>query len=402
MSLMLISPGEFLHTARIDFTHLANRQDSSLHAFAIICEAKHLRLHIANRQLQEQKLRLKSFCDLLPTLRQKDFKNRGMVKGDLEELRNACNIPNFPPPGYAASTLKQTEQVDLPPYPRCEVPVSDQGLSSIEGNPQKLFRPLEFYDFPLGSPTEIATPTTISPLASIRPTDFDRTSPGRSQDGKLARLIEALRDSTRETIIEALKQTNHSDLLVSRQNMDQKLPAGLERLVRRMLDDFRDDMSENLHDEIFARLRNATPESLGDSNTQEIIRNQVSDEIETLRTDILAQIEAEIEDGRIELQDVANGYWKEFEDDALRLKDTIEDEIKAKIKDEIKAKIKNEIEDEFKNEIKAKIKNEIEDEFKNEIKAKIKNEIEDEFKENVARFIPSKPGSYSHTRYLSI
>ncbi|KAJ5557711.1 hypothetical protein N7513_003297 [Penicillium frequentans] len=154
-----------------------------------------------------------------------------MVNGDLDVFRNVCNITNSPPPDYATSIFKQTEHVDLPPYPQSEVHVSDQGgkrrrgsSSSIDGTRKRPFRPPESPDLQSGSLTEVYiernTQSTLSPsLASIRPTDFERTSPGCCQDGKLAHLIEALRDATDETIIKALEQTNHSDLLASRRDI---------------------------------------------------------------------------------------------------------------------------------------------------------------------------------------
>lgn len=128
MSLKLGSTGDILRPAGIDFSCLANSQDSDLHAFADICEAKHVHLHIAKRQFQGEELNdLKSLCSLLPKLGQKDFKSHHMVKEGLGVFRNLCNFPKSRPPDYAASMPTQTEQLDLPPYPQCEVPVSDQG-----------------------------------------------------------------------------------------------------------------------------------------------------------------------------------------------------------------------------------------------------------------------------------
>lgn len=176
---------------------------------------------------------------------------------------------------------------------------------------------------PLGSPTEVNTPSTLSPSpSSIRPTYFTHaSSPGRTDRNRLARLQHELRGVSDDLICKLLIRSGRQHLLAIPEDVDSDLPSESERvsfakvkMIERRLKRYVDEMIER-------RLESHVVDKIVDSAMSEC-RDQIFDECKTNE----AEFREQVDDGNSEVRNTANECMMEMKEQAQKYMHEIEEQ----------------------------------------------------------------------------
>ncbi|KAJ5084977.1 hypothetical protein N7532_009748 [Penicillium argentinense] len=218
------------------------------------------------------------------------------------------------------SVSEQVKQVDPPLY--CEESVSEQVVRkrrrdpwSMPSDDERQKRLLLPSPQPLGSPTEVNTPSTLSPSpSSIRPTYFTHvSSPGRTERNRLARLERELRGVSDDLICQLLIRSGRQHLLAIPEDVGNGLPSEFEKvgfakveMIERRLKRYVDEMIER-------SLKSHVVDEIVDSAVSEC-RDQIFDECKTNE----AAFREHVDDGNSEVRNTTNECMKEMEEQARK------------------------------------------------------------------------------------
>ncbi|KAL3433583.1 hypothetical protein BDV09DRAFT_171717 [Aspergillus tetrazonus] len=219
LSLSLGTTGIVLCPSEIESLSPATPGDVKIHSFAKICRSRSLRIHFSGRQFVNNELdKLQNFSHALQrrSLQTVSFNyaRHGVVEKD---WRVFSLLPD--PPPYCQEPV--FEQADPPLY--CEEAVGKRRRDprSLSPNGEGRKKVLIPSPQPIGSPTEVNTPSTLSPSPpSIRPTHFTRVSPALTESKKHMFLEDELRGLSDDQIRELLIRSGHQHLLAIPKDVD--------------------------------------------------------------------------------------------------------------------------------------------------------------------------------------
>lgn len=307
LSLRLGATGIVLCPSGMETLSPANQGDINFDAFAKICQSKSLRLHFSRRQFVNEELdRLEKFSFALQKkcLQAESFDHarHGVVQRDWRVFSLSLD-----PPPYCQES--KSEQVV---GKRCR----DQW--SMPPDDEKRKRLLLPSPQPLGSPTEVNTPSTLSPSpSSIRPTYFTRaSSPGRTERDVLARLEHELRGVSDDLIRKVLIRSGRQHLLAVPEDVDSDLPPSYAKAepIERRLKRYVDEMIER-------RLKSHIVDEIVHSAVSEC-RDQIFDECKTHEIEFREQVD----DCNSEVRNTANECMKEMKEQAQKYMHEIEEQ----------------------------------------------------------------------------
>ncbi|KAI9037799.1 uncharacterized protein KD926_011588 [Aspergillus affinis] len=350
LSLRLNTTGIVLCPSDVKTLSPANHGDSNFHAFAKICQSKFLRLHFSRRQFVNKELdRLESFsCALRERYLQIesfDHARQGVVQRDWR----AFNLSLDPPPYCEEPVSEQVKQVDPPLY--CEESGSEQVVGkrhrgilsscrlmyfviqylintiyldpwSIPPDDEKRKRLLLSSPQPIDSPTEVNTPSTLSPSpASIRPTHFTRaSSPGCRERTRLIRLEYELRDISDDLLRELLIRSGRQHLLAIPKKVDSDLPSEVEMIERRL--------KRYVDETIERRLKSHVVDEIVGSAVSEC-RDQVFDDCKMHE----AEFREQVDDANCEVRITANECMNDMEEQAQKYMGEIDEQAQQYMND---------------------------------------------------------------------
>ncbi|KEY81943.1 hypothetical protein BA78_2789 [Aspergillus fumigatus] len=201
------------------------------------------------------------------------------------------NLSPDPPPYYQESVSEQAKEADPPLY--CEESVSEQSIGKRRR----------------GSPTEVNTPSTLSPSpCSIRPTYFTHaSSPSHTECKRLTRLEHELRGLSDDLIRELLIRSGRQHLLAMPKDVGrdiEKISFAEIETVERRLERHVDEMIER-------RLKSHVLDEIVDSAVSEC-RDQIYDECKTNE----AEFREQVDDGNSEIRNTANECMNEIKEQA--------------------------------------------------------------------------------------
>ncbi|KAF7587628.1 hypothetical protein BBP40_006912 [Aspergillus hancockii] len=336
LSLSLGTTGIVLCPSEMESLSPATPGDLDFHSFAKICKSKLLRLHFSRRQFVVKELdKLEKFsCALRKrSLQTVSFNNarHGVVQKDWRVF----SLSPDPPPYCQEPVSEQAKQVNPPIY--CKESVSDQVVGkrrrdpwSMSSNDESRKRLLLQSPQPIGSPTEVNTPSTLSPSpSSIRPTHFTHaSSPGHTECKRLTLLEHELRGVSDDLIRELLIRSGRQHLLAIPKDVDRDLPCEFEKvsfaeveMIERRLKRYVDEMIER-------RLKSQVLDEIVDSAVSEC-RDHIYDECKTNE----AEFREQVDDGNSEVRNTANECMNEMKDEAQRYMHEIEDQAQQYMKD---------------------------------------------------------------------
>ncbi|BCS01654.1 uncharacterized protein AKAW2_51995S [Aspergillus luchuensis] len=336
LSLSLCATGIVLCPSKLDYISPARPGDLDIHSFAKICQSQFLYLHFSRRQFVNKELdKLEIFFRALRTKSLKrvsfDHSRHGMVQKDWRVF----NLSPNPPPYRQELLSEQLEQVDPPLY--CEESVSEQVVRkrqrepwSVSSHDESRKRVLLQAPPPLGSPTEVNTPSTRSPSpSSIRPTIFQRaSSPGDPVCKKLARLEHELRGVSDDLICELLIRSGRGHLLAIPKNVDRALPCEAQKAVPTEIEMVEQRLKRYVDEMIERRLKSGILDEVIDSAASEC-RDQIYDECKTNQ----AEFREQVDDGNSEVRNTTMECLKEINEQAQRHMHEIEEQAQQCMKD---------------------------------------------------------------------
>ncbi|KAL4744712.1 hypothetical protein BDW72DRAFT_212259 [Aspergillus terricola var. indicus] len=338
LSLSLGTTGIVLCPSELESLSPATPGDVKFYSFAKICRSRSLRLHFSGRQFVNKELdKLQNFSYALQrrSLQAVSFSHarHGVVQKDWRVF----SLPPDPPP-YCQEPV--SEQVDPPQY--CEQAVGKRRRDSLSLSPngEGRKRVLLPSPQPIDSPTEVNTPSTLSPSPpSIRPTHFTRASrPGYSDSRKLAFLEHELRGVSDDMIRELLIRSGRQHLLAIPKYVDRDLPYEFEKvsslkdeMIERRLELYVDKMIER-------RLQQYVDKTIERQLEQNVDRamSECRDQIYSAYTMNEAEFREKVDDGNSEVRITANEcideimeqaqkYTLDMEEQALQYMKDIED-----------------------------------------------------------------------------
>ncbi|KAL2862617.1 uncharacterized protein BJX67DRAFT_365881 [Aspergillus lucknowensis] len=305
-----------------------DRNDSNFRAFAKICKSKSFHLHFSKRQFvpgELEKLEKFSYALQKGNLQAEPFNpSRQRV---VETDWRVFSLLLDPPPYYEDPVSGQAKQVDPPLY-REEARsvqgagkrVRDQWSPPLDYERQKRLCPPS--PQLLSSPTEIKTPTTLSPSPSIRPTHFKHAcSPGHMDCDRLARLEHELRDISDDLLCKLLIKIGREHLLAVPGDVDRSgVPIESEKIglsnfdlvKRNLIQDLEKTIKQRLDDHFEIFVNRAVSEC----------RDQILDEYQSNE----AEFREQVEDGNSELRITTDECMKEINEQAQKHMHEIEEQ----------------------------------------------------------------------------
>lgn len=183
---------------------------------------------------------------------------------------------------------------------------------------------------PIGSPTEVNTPSTRSPSpSSIRPTIFQRaSSPGDPVCKKLARLEHELRGVSDDLIRELLIRSGRGHLLAVPKNVDLDLPCEVQKVGSTEIEMVEQRLKRYVDEMIERRLKSGILDEVIDSAASEC-RDQIYDECKTNQ----AEFREQVDDGNSEVRNTTMECLKEINEQAQRHMHEIEEQAQQCMKD---------------------------------------------------------------------
>ncbi|RAK89640.1 hypothetical protein BO79DRAFT_145875 [Aspergillus costaricaensis CBS 115574] len=335
LSLSLGATGIVLCPSELDYISPARPGDLDIHSFAKICQSKFLYLHFSRRQFVNKEFdKLEIFSRALRTKCLQtvsfDHSRHGMIQRDWRVF----NLSPNPPPYRQELVSEHLEQVDPPLY--CES-VSEQVVRkrqrdpwSVSSHDESRKRVLLQALPPIGSPTEVNTPSTRSPSpSSIRPTIFQRaSSPGDPVCKKLARLEHELRGVSDDLIRELLIRSGRGHLLAIPKNVDRDLPCEVQEVGSSEIEMVEQRLKRYVDEMIERRLKSGILDEVIDGAASEC-RDQIYDECKTNQ----AEFREQVDDGNSEVRNTTMECLKEINEQAQRHMHEIEEQAQQCMKD---------------------------------------------------------------------
>lgn len=184
---------------------------------------------------------------------------------------------------------------------------------------------------PIGSPTEVNTPsTTRSPSpSSIRPTYFTHgSSAGDPVRKKLARLEHELRGISDDLVCELLIRSGRGHLLAISKNVDRDLPCEVEKVSSTEVEMIEQRLKRYVDETIERRLKSGVLDEVVDSAVSEC-RDQIYDECKTNQ----AEFREQVDDGNSEVRNTTIECMKEMNEQAQRHMHEIEEQAQQCMRD---------------------------------------------------------------------
>ncbi|KAL4734231.1 hypothetical protein BDV11DRAFT_59150 [Aspergillus similis] len=335
LSLSLGTTGIVLCPSEMESLSPATPGDVKFSSFAKICQSRSLRVHFSGRQFVNNELdKLQNFSYALQqrSLQTASFNHarHGVVQKDWRVF----SLPPDPPP-YCQEPV--SEQVDPPLY--CEQAVGKRRRDprSMSPNGEGRKRVLLPSPQPIGSPTEVNTPSTLSPSPpSIRPTHFTRASrPGHAEYKKLLFLERELRGVSDDLIRELLIRLGRQHLLALPKVVDRDLPYEFEKpsflkdeLIERRLEQYVDKTIER-------RLEQYVDKMIERRLEQNVDRamSECRDQIYGVYTMNEAEFREQVDDGNSEVRNTANECMSEIMEQAQKYTLDMEEQAQQYMKD---------------------------------------------------------------------
>ncbi|GFF37805.1 hypothetical protein IFM51744_03581 [Aspergillus udagawae] len=336
LSLSLGTSGIVLCPSEMESLSAATPGDLNFHSFAKICQSKFLRLHFSRRQFVNRELdKLETFSCALRKRSLQTVAFNHTRHGVVQKDWRVFSLSPDPPPYCQEPVSEQVKQVDPPLY--CEESVSGQVVGKRRRDPQSMSpndesrkRLLLPSPQPIGSPTEVNTPSTLSPSpSSIRPTCFTHaSSPGHTEIKRLTLLEHELRGVSDDLICELLIRSGRKHLLAIPKDVDRDLPCEFEKvsfpeaeMIEHRLKRYVDEMIER-------RLKSHVLDEIFDSAVSEC-RDQIYDECKTNE----AEFREQVDDGNSEVRNTANECMNEMKEQAQMYMHEIEEQAQQYMKD---------------------------------------------------------------------
>ncbi|KAI9374442.1 hypothetical protein BJX61DRAFT_532375 [Aspergillus egyptiacus] len=323
LSLRLGTTGVVLCPAGTDSLSPAIPGDLNFHSFAMICQSKFLRLHFSRRQFVNTELdQLEEFsCALRRRCLQTETFDHAR-HGEVQRDWRAFNLSLDPPPYY-------------------QEPVSEQVVGkrrrdpwSISPNNESRKRLLPPSPQLIGSPTEVNTPSTLSPSpASIRPTYFTRaSSPRRIERNTLTHLEHELRGLSDDLICELLIRVGRQHLLATPNDVDRDLPSESEKVGLAEIETMERRLQRYVDETVERRLKSHVDEIVESAVSE--CRDQFFDECKLNEAEFREQVDDVTTDVRItanecmsEMRHQAQQYMNEIEDQGIKVEKSAKDKV---------------------------------------------------------------------------
>ncbi|KAL4789838.1 hypothetical protein BDV19DRAFT_14243 [Aspergillus venezuelensis] len=323
--------------------------DLQFQSFAKICQSQFLRLHFSNRQFVNNEL--DKLQGLSHALRQRSLQavsfnhaRHGLLQTD---WRIFALSPD--PPPYSQEPV--SEQADPPVYHEQVVGKRRREPRSVSPNDEGRKRLLLPSPQPIGSPTEVNTPSSRGPSysPSIRPTHFQRASPVPTEYEKLAHLENGLRSVSDDLIRKLLIRIGREHLLAPA-NVDQPLPSELNKIgifsdvhmmmmtLERRLERYVDKTIEHQLAGHVDRAVSECRDQAYDAYTlkEDEFHEQVDDgnaEVRNTANECMDELQEQVQEYMVQTEDQAQRHIAQIEDQAQRYMAEIQEQAKQCIKD---------------------------------------------------------------------
>ncbi|CAK44965.1 hypothetical protein An06g00500 [Aspergillus niger] len=333
LTLSLCATGIVLCPSEMNSLSPATPGDIDFHSFAKICQSQFFYVYFSRRQFVNKELdKLEIFSralrkGCLQTV-SFDHTRHGMVQKDWRVF----NLSPDPPPYCPELVSEPLEQVDPPLY--CEESVSEQVVRKrqrVSSHDESRKRVLLQTPPPIGSPTEVNTPSTTrsSSPSSIRPTYFTNgSSAGDPVRKKLARLEHELRGISDDLICELLIRSGRGHLLAISKNVDRDLPCEVEKVNSTEVEMIEQRLKRYVDEMIERRLKSGVLDEVVDSAVSEC-RDQIYDECKTNQ----AEFREQVDDGNSEVRNTTIECMKEMNEQAQRHMHEIEEQAQQCMRD---------------------------------------------------------------------
>jgi hypothetical protein len=300
-----LCPSHFLSLLPAPVTNVSDVSTLSLslghvgfHSFRKICQSKFLRLHFARRQFVNKELdKLEHFSCALRKRSLQTVSFNHARHGVVQKDWRVFNLSPDPPPYYQESVSEQS------------IGKRRRDPWSMSPNDERRKRLLLPSPQLIGSPTEVNTPSTLSPSpSSIRPTYFTHaSSPSHTECKRLTRLEHELRGLSDDLIRELLIQSGCQHLLAMPKDIGrdiEKISFAEIETVERRLERYIDEMIER-------RLKSHVLDEIIDSAVSEC-RDQIYNKCKTNE----AEFHEQVNDSNSEIRNTANECMNEIKEQA--------------------------------------------------------------------------------------
>ncbi|KAL4946954.1 hypothetical protein BDW69DRAFT_179384 [Aspergillus filifer] len=335
LTLSLDTVGIVLCPSGLESLIPATADDFEFHSFARICQSKFLRLHFSDRQFVNNEL------DKLQIFSQ-DLRRRSLQAVPVNHARHGLLQKDWrvfglspDPPPYSQEPV--SEQADPPVYHQQVVGKRRREPRSISPNDEGRKRLLLPSPQPVGSPTEVNTPSTRGPSysPSIRPTRFQRvSSPAPTEYEKLAHLENELRGVSDDLIRKLLIRMGREHLLAPA-NVDRTSPRELNKvgslhevemmmiMLERRLERYVDKSIEYQLAGHVDRAVSECRDQAYDAYTQKEVEfhEQVDDgnvEVRNTANECMDEMQEQMQGYMVQIEEQAQLYMAEIEEQARR------------------------------------------------------------------------------------
>ncbi|KAL2786826.1 hypothetical protein BJX66DRAFT_312143 [Aspergillus keveii] len=334
LSLSLGTTGVVLCPSDMGSLSPASPGDSKFHSFAKICRSKFLRIHISGRQFVKKELdKLESFSYALRQRRLQTMSYNHARHGVVQKDWRVFSLSPDPPPYCQEPVPEQVNQVDPPLYSESELGKRRRDPRSMSPNDEGRKRLQLPSPQMIGSPTEVNTPSTLSPSpSSIRPTYFTRaSSPGQTECKRLALLEHELRGVSDDMIRELLIRSGRQHLLAIPKDMDRDLPCEfekvsfpevemIERRLKRYVDKVIERRLERYVDSAVSECRDQIYDVYTTNEAE--FREQVDDgncEVRNTANECMNELREQAQEHMVEIEEQAQQYMKDIEDQGIQV-----------------------------------------------------------------------------------
>ncbi|KAL3481221.1 hypothetical protein BJX99DRAFT_219368 [Aspergillus californicus] len=336
LSLSLGTTGIVLCSSHMESLSPATPGDLKFHSFAKICQSKFLRVHFSGRQFVNKELdQLQSFSYALRQGRLQtvsyNHTRHGVVQKDWRVFRLSPDPPRY----CQEPVFEQVNQVNPPLYSESEQTVGKRRRDprSMSPNDEGRKRLLLPSPQPMGSPTEVNTPSTLPPSpSSIRATYFTRaSSPGHTVCKKLTLLEHELRGVSDDMIRELLIRSGRQHLLAIPKDGDRDLSCGFEKvsfpeveMIERRLKGYVDKMIERRLERYVDSAVSECRDLIYDVYTtnEAEFREQVDDgnsEVRITANECIDELKEQAQGHMLEIEEQAQQYMKDIEDQGIKV-----------------------------------------------------------------------------------
>ncbi|KAJ0425322.1 hypothetical protein BJY00DRAFT_275190 [Aspergillus carlsbadensis] len=330
LSMSLGMAGIVLCPSNMESLSPAAPGDLKFHTFAKICQSKFLRVHFSGRQFVNKELdKLQSFSYALRQRRVQTVSYNHARHGVVQKDWRVFNLSPDPPPYWQQPVPEQVNQVDPPLYSEQIVGKRRRDARSISPNDEGQKRLLLPSPRPIGSPTEVNTPSTLSPSpSSIRPTYFTRD---HTVCKRLALLEHELRGVSDDMIRELLIRSGRQHLLAIPKDMDRDLSCEFEKvrfpeveMIERRLKRYVDKVIERRLERYVDGAVSECRDQIYDVYTTNQVEfgEQVDDgnfEVRNTANECMSELKEQAQGHMLEMEEQAQQYMKDIEDQGIEV-----------------------------------------------------------------------------------